>query len=117
MSTILVMEDDQNTVRLLRIFFELEDHQVVVIPAYQEIASILHQVLPDAVLMDVRVQGRETIELVRQMRKDEGIAHIPVVMTSGMDCRRRCLEAGADMFVLKPFLPDQLVETIIGLLE
>ena len=117
MSTILLVEDDRNAARLLRTLFELENHHVVVTPAYQEVVPALRQVLPDAVLMDVLIQGQETIELVRQMRQEEDMTHIPVVMTSGMDCRWRCLEAGADLFVLKPFLPDQLVEAVIGLLK
>jgi len=86
-STILLVEDDRNAARLLRTLFELENHHVVVTPAYQEVVPALRQVLP------------------------------AVVMTSGMDCRWRCLEAGADLFVLKPFLPDQLVEAVIGLLK
>ena len=117
MSTIMVVDDDREMGRLLKTLFELEHHQVTVTPTYREILPVMRQVLPDAVLMDVRVHGQETVDLVRQIRQDERIAHIPVVMTSGGDCKQRCLEAGADRFVLKPFLPDQLVEMVVGLAE
>ena len=115
MSTILVVDDDRDMGRLLRILFELEHHRVILTPAYQDIMPAVREVVPDVVLMDVRVQGYETIDLVRQIRQERKISHIPVVMTSGADCRPQCLEAGANQFVLKPFLPDQLVEMVVGL--
>ena len=117
MSTVLVVDDEPEVGRLLKILFELEDHQVVLISTYGEVMPAVRQILPDVVIMDLRVQGRETLELVRQMRREEKVAHIPVVMTSGTDCHRRCVEAGADLFVLKPFLPTQLVEQVVGLVE
>jgi DNA-binding response OmpR family regulator len=115
-STILVVDDDREMGRLLKTLFELEGHQVVVEPVYQEILPAARRILPDVILMDVRVHGRETIELVRRMREEDGLASIPVVMASGMDCRRECLEAGAECFVLKPFLPDELVRLVMDLL-
>jgi CheY-like chemotaxis protein len=48
------------------------------------------------------------------MRSKAGVkvTNVPLVMTSAMDCRRECLEAGADQFILKPYLPDELVQEI-----
>ena len=81
-----------------------------------EVMALLREALPNILLMDVHVQGQHTIDLVRQMRQsDESVAHIPVVMTSAMDCRRECIEAGANQFILKPFLPDEVVEEVADL--
>jgi DNA-binding response OmpR family regulator len=115
-TTILVVDDDREMGRLMRTLFELEGYEVVIARDYQEILPALRQVLPDVVLMDLRVQNQETIALVREIREEEGLSGIPVVMTSGMDRRRECLEAGADVFVLKPFLPDELVRMVVDLL-
>lgn len=116
LSIIMLVEDNRDMGRLMRVLFELEGYRVVATNAYEEVLPLLCQALPDAVLMDVQIQGQETIALVRQMRKsDEKVAHIPVVMTSAMDYRRECLEAGADQFILKPFLPDEVVQEVAGL--
>lgn len=115
--TIMVVDDDKNIGRLLKTLFELEGHHVLVAFTYEEVLPLVYQALPDVALMDVQIQGQETIGLVRQMRQDEKAAHIPVVMTSATDRRRECLEAGADLFIIKPFLPDELVQTVIGLLK
>lgn len=116
MNTIMLVEDNREMGRLMRLLFELEGCRVVATDAYEEVLPLLSQALPDAVLMDVQVQGQETIDLVRRMRQsDKRVAHIPVVMTSAMDYRRRCLEAGADQFILKPFLPDEVVQEVTSL--
>ncbi len=116
MNTILVIDDDQEMGRLLMTLFELEGYQVTVASQYYKIMPTLRQTRPDVVLMDVRVQGRETVELMRQIRQDEELSQIPVVMTSGMDVKRACLEAGATAFVLKPFLPSEMTKTVTDLL-
>jgi two-component system phosphate regulon response regulator PhoB len=116
-STILVVDDDPEVGRLLSIVLELEGHQVTLVADYQEVLPALRRDPPDVVVMDLRIQGRETTQLVRQMRREKELAHVPVVMASGTDCRERCVEAGADVFVLKPFAPNQLVEAVSGLLE
>ena len=113
MTTVLIVDDDREMGRLMRTLFELEGHQVVVVASYGEVITALREVLPDVVVMDVRLQGEETIDLVPRIRQDEQLCKIPLVMTSGMDRRRECMEAGANIFVMKPFLPDDLV-TMVG---
>jgi len=117
MAKVLVIDDDREMGRLLRTLFELEGHQVTVASRYQDVLPTARQFHPDVVLMDVLLQGKETVELMHQMRQEKGLSHIPVVMTSGMDKRRECLEAGATEFVLKPFLPGEMVEIVKELLD
>lgn len=120
MRKIVIVDDDPNMSRLMRTLFELEGFEVASAQRYQEILPIIRQVRPDAVLMDVRVQGKETLDVVRQMRQEPALTNIPVVMTSGMDYRKQCLEAGANGFMLKPFIPDEIIRmvgTLIGRAE
>jgi DNA-binding response OmpR family regulator len=113
----LIVDDDREMGRLLRTLFELEGHQVVVVASYSEVIDSLREVLPDVVVMDVHLQGEETIDLLPVIRQDAKLANTPLVLTSGMDLRREGLDAGANMFVLKPFLPDDLVAMVGRLLE
>ena len=113
MITIMLVEDHHEIGRLMRTLFELEGYRVVATDSYEEILPLLSQTLPDVVFMDVRIDGRETIDLVRQMRQTDGIlARIPIAMTSAWDCGPECLEAGANEFIQKPFLPDQVVQEV-----
>lgn len=115
MKRIVIVDDDPQMGRLLRLLFEMAGYEVFVARQYQDILPTIREARPDVVLMDVRIQGKETLDLLRQMREDQNLAHIPVVMTSGMEYQKECLEAGANQFVLKPFIPDEMVRTINSL--
>ncbi|HID90291.1 MAG TPA: response regulator [Anaerolineae bacterium] len=117
MSTVLIVDDDRGMIHLLQTLFELEGFQVVTVSSFENVLPTCREVLPDVILMDLRLRGRETLPLLRQIRQEDGLASIPVVMTSGMDCSSRCLEAGADLFLLKPFLPDELVQKVREVIE
>ena len=107
MSKILIVDDDPQMSRLLRILFEMEGFEVVVAQRYQDILPTIQQARPDAVLMDVRVQGRETLDLVRQMRQERALTDIPVVHAGGHHHRDGLPEAmpgsGSQLF------PDEAV--------
>jgi CheY-like chemotaxis protein len=95
MPSITVIDDDPEMGRLLKTLFELEGYQVTLASRFRDILPTIRKAEPDVVLMDVRIQGEETIVLMRQMSQDEIIGSIPVVMTSGMDLKEACLAAGA----------------------
>jgi CheY-like chemotaxis protein len=116
MLRITVIDDDPEMGRLLKTLFELEGYQVTSASKYQDVLPTITRAEPDVVLMDVRVQGKETIDLMRQMSQDKTMASIPVVMTSGMDRKEACLAAGAKAFVLKPFLPSEMTRMVTELL-
>jgi CheY-like chemotaxis protein len=109
---VMVVDDDRTMVTLLRTLLELDGYQVV---QPKNAASVLESIAaerPDLVLMDVFLKGHDGIDLVRGLRKLPGLAQTPVVMTSGMDVSEQSLAAGANSFMLKPYDPDVLLQTI-----
>jgi CheY-like chemotaxis protein len=117
MDIILVIDDDQEMGRLLRTLFELEGYEVHVAAQYEDVMPSLAASCPDVVLLDVHLQGKETSGLMRQIRQDEQLSDIPVIMTSGMAIEDACLDAGATVFVPKPFLPSELTRVVKELLR
>lgn len=109
----MLVEDNPEMGRLMRFLFELEGYRVVFTDTYENILPLVQQTLPDAILMDVNIKGRETIDLIQRVRALDGrAAGTFLIMTSAMDCYLQCLRAGANQFILKPFLPDQVVKEI-----
>ena len=109
---VMVVDDDRTMVTLLRTLLELDGYQVV---QPKNAASVLESIAaerPDLVLMDVFLKGHDGIDLVRGLRKLPELAQTPVVMTSGMDVSEQSLSAGANSFMLKPYDPDVLLQTI-----
>lgn len=63
---------------------------------------------PDVVLLDIEMPGIDGIEVLERLKADAALRHIPVIMISGVDDTDaivRCLGAGADDFLPKPFDP------------
>ena len=109
---ILIVDDDRATATLLRTLFEIEGFNGVVCPKPDEVVNTARREQPDVVLMDVHLAEVDSIEILQQIRSDHDLRAVPVVMTSGMDLRERCMGAGASAFMLKPFKPTELVALI-----
>mgnify|MGYP000061755530 CR=1 FL=1 len=113
MSNIIVVDDDPTFSGLLRTVLEFEGYQVLLVPTPGDVVPRVRETKPVLVLMDVHAEQGDTLGVLRDLRKDENLKDVLVVMTSGMDRSAECLEAGADEFLLKPFRPDELT-TLIG---
>ncbi len=117
MNTVLVVDDDQVFSRLLRTILELEGYQVAAVICREDVVLAVHQARPSLVLMDVHVSRGDTLGVLRELRGDETLKTMPVVMTSGMDRSDECLAAGADAFLLKPFRPSEALTVIADLIN
>jgi CheY-like chemotaxis protein len=67
---------------------------------------------PDLALMDVHLPQINGYDLVRHIRKDPELRDMRIIMTSGLDVHEECLIAGANDFILKPYMPDHLIRLI-----
>ncbi len=109
---VMIVDDDRTMVTLLTTLLELDGFRVVQAGDAGSILQRIEAEHPDLVLMDVFLKNQDGVELVRAMRKQPTLALLPVVMTSGMDVSEKCMAAGANSFVLKPYDPEVLLQTI-----
>ena len=116
MNTVVVVDDDQVFSGLLKTVLELEGYKVTVVPWPDDVVPTVRQVMPVLVLMDVHTGRGDTLGVLRELRTDEALNNVLVVMTSGMDRSAECLAAGADDFILKPFSPSELLTKIADLI-
>lgn len=112
MEKILVVDDDQVFCGLLKTVLEFEGYEAIIEPNPEAVASRAREIQPALILMDVHSEKRDTLGIVRELKADEALRNIPIVMTSGMDRAPECKQAGADAFILKPFRPDELVALV-----
>jgi CheY-like chemotaxis protein len=123
MTKILLVEDDYIMVTLLITFLEVEGYEVVHVDgsesAYkvENILSILRREAPSLVLMDVNLKYANGFDLLRGIRNDPDLSQAKVLMSSGMDFTYQCMQEGADGFILKPYMPDELIDHIQKILE
>jgi class 3 adenylate cyclase/CheY-like chemotaxis protein len=104
--SILVVDDDGSNRDLLRRRLLHEGHQVVLASNGPEALSLLEREPIDLILLDLLMPGMNGIEVLERLKADRRWHAIPVVMISGLheiDAVMRCIEAGAEDYLPKPF--------------
>jgi len=112
MSKVLLAEDDRTMVSLLTTLLKMEGYEVVVLDVHSDVPSEVLREKPEALLMDVHLGEQSGVEIVQNIRKDPENANINIVMTSGLNMKDECLNRGANHFILKPFMPDDLLKLL-----
>ncbi|MBK8118209.1 MAG: response regulator [Sulfuritalea sp.] len=75
----------------------------------------LGEVIPDAMLLDIEMPRMDGFDLARNMRADQRLKHVPIIMITSRTAekhRRHAAEIGVDHFLGKPYDEDQLLECL-----
>ena len=116
---ILIVDDDPSILDALRFLFEDEGYRVQTSEKgdYAESLRDENGGLPDLIVLDVLLSGKDGRTICRKLKSQEETRHIPVVMISAYpDAERSSKEVGADAFVAKPFAIDEVLATVAALL-
>lgn len=119
MAKILVAEDERDIRDLIGFTLRFAGHEVTTVPNGEEAVTAALELLPDLILMDVRMPRMTGYEACERMKQEPTIQHIPVVFLSakGQDSEIRTgLDVGAAEYLLKPFAPNDLVDRVRELL-
>ncbi len=114
---VMLAEDDLTMQSVLRTLLEIEGFLVSIAPVRQSQEDLLRFIRseqPDVVLLDVHLGDTNGVDLLRLVREDPNLTRTRIIMTSGMDMQDHCMAAGADGFLLKPFMPDELLQKLRG---
>ena len=111
---VLLIEDDPTMLSLLNILLEIEGYEILPLQDDSEdgIIANISNTKPNLILMDVNLRKANGLDVLRRLRSEEDLHDIRIMMSSGMDYRIECKKAGADYFLQKPYMPDELVEAI-----
>jgi DNA-binding response OmpR family regulator len=120
MARILIAEDERDIRDLITFTLTFAGHQVTAASNGEEAVEKALQIIPDLILMDVRMPRMTGYEACKRMKQEDSIKHIPVAFLSakGQETEVQTgLEVGAVEYIIKPFSPDQLTERVKKLLE
>jgi len=112
MAKVLLAEDDETMVSLLKTLLKMEGFEVVALDVHADVAAAVEREKPDALFMDVHLGGQSGMKILEKIRQNGDTAGIRIVMTSGMNMRDECISLGANAFLLKPFMPDDLLSAL-----
>jgi CheY-like chemotaxis protein len=112
MAKVLLAEDDITMVSLLKTLLKMEGFEVAALKTGSDVPAEVGHENPDILFLDVHFGNQSGVEIIEAIRKNQALANLRVVMTSGMSMQEECMRAGANAFLLKPFSPDDLIRLL-----
>ncbi len=114
---ILIVEDDEAIVRLLRRGLTFEGYQVETALDGETGLAMAREHHPDLVILDLMLPGIDGLEVCQRLR---GSSNVPILMLTAKDTiqdRVSGLDAGADDYLVKPFELDEVLARVRALLR
>jgi len=121
MYKILVVDDDPIMLKVLGSMFRSVKYEVTSSTTGGDALLAAQKELPDLVLMDINLPDGSGLDFCKQLKTNPRLKHIPVILITGdatsVENRVAGMENGADDYVLKPFLTDELLARAAGIIK
>lgn len=112
---LLLIDDDPNLILLVKDYLEFRGYEVITAENGREALEVLESETPDMIICDVMMPEMDGYQLVSTIRQDPKTSWIPVLFLSAKgqsQDRVKGLNIGADVYMVKPFEPEELVAQV-----
>ena len=114
--TILICDDDEGILDMLELILEETGYRIIPVKNSLEIYEEIEKQQPDLILLDLWMPVLSGDQVLRTLRKNPETQSLPVIVISASrEGARIAQEAGADLFLAKPFDLETLVSTVQGM--
>ncbi len=120
MFTILIADDEPLMLELLEFRLAQRDYRTITATDGREALARLEDSAPDAVVLDAMMPVHDGLEVLRRMRASPEHAETPVIMLTARRGEKDivgALEIGANDYLVKPFMPEELLARLARLLK
>ncbi len=118
---IVCIEDDEEMIELVKLILSRQGYDVIGAMGGEEGLSIVSQVQPDLVLLDLMMPEMDGWEVFQRMKADEQMSRIPVIVVTAkaqsIDKVLGLHIAKVDDYITKPFGPSELLSSVLRVLE
>jgi DNA-binding response OmpR family regulator len=112
---ILIVDDNPALLKVLKSEFKIKSYDVLTTQYGSEVIGLVESERPDIVLLDLMMPVMDGFEVLDKLRL---VSRIPVIaISANQELKEEALKCGADVFILKPFDLDEVLESIVELLE
>lgn len=119
-NTILALDDELSILKILDFYFGKNYNVVSKSNGKVALEWMQQGQLPDIIIADVNMPDMNGLEFIAQIRASGFFKDIPLIMLSGNEGtadKIKCLKAGADDYLVKPFNPEELEARIENILR
>lgn len=117
---VLIIDDDKVSSEYCKAILE---HAGIIVSLLHSLENIFEEIMnfnPDVILLDMYMPNINGVEMATIIRQNQNTSTIPIVIMSGetdINKQFKTRSAGADDFILKPFRPNHLVDTILNRIQ
>lgn len=114
---VLLVEDFDDAREMYAEFLQYSGIRVAEAADALQGLRLAEELQPSIILMDAALPGLSGWDAIKRLKQNPATRHIPVLMLTGHvlgDARERALAAGADGFIPKPCLPDELAQRVLA---
>jgi DNA-binding response OmpR family regulator len=115
---VLVVDDEQDVAKALKVRLKTSGYQVVLASDSVQALMIAHKEKPDLIILDIMLPGGGGFAVTERLKQSQETRSIPIIFLTGIPGgEAKAYQLGASGYVMKPYHPDELLETIRQALE
>ena len=119
MSQILIADDDPLLVKLVAYKLEAQGHRVLQAADGEAALALAGEHVPDLIVLDGMMPSIDGFEVLRRLKESDRTRDIPVIMLTARRLEKDVvtgLTLGARDYLVKPFIPEELIARLNGIL-
>lgn len=117
---ILIVEDDPQTVKLIKFILKKEDYSTISAKDGEEGLQMAREKKPDLIVLDLMLPGMDGYRVCEILKANPVTKEIPIIVLTALDTGvdfEKALEKKADWYITKPFEPEHLLKRVNYLIE
>lgn len=115
---VLVVDDEQDVAKALKVRLKANGFNVVLASDSIQAFTMASKEKPDLIILDIMLPGGGGFAVAERLKQSQVTHRIPIIFLTGIaGGEERAYTLGASGYVLKPYQPDELLETIHRALE
>ena len=115
---ILVVDDEEDVARALKIRLKANGYHVVLASDSVQAFSMANKEKPNLIILDIMIHGGGGFVVAERLKQSTATHDIPIIFLTGISGgEERAYKVGASGYVMKPYHPEKLLETIHNALE
>lgn len=112
---ILVIEDNEQNLYLVKFILEKHGHEVFEARDGQEGINLAVSINPDLIILDIQLPVMDGYTVARQIRRNADLAQVPIIAVTSYAMagdREKTIEAGCNGYIEKPINPDTFIQQV-----